>query len=196
MKMMNFKSLIAKFQLSQQKGQVKFGEFSFPDSLKSPKHMLVCLPDGLRELTLVKQFLPMLGETFRTADITLLAMPGVRVSDIYPRKGFNILSPSAEQVTWTGLAKKSFLKLLADYKFDVIIDLNFESSQFTSSVLLNFPNAIRVGKGNHRGEPFYNLEIKTRYLRDERNIYKSLFDTLGAIKSGSAPSSPTLQSNP
>lgn len=196
MKMMNFKSLIARFQLTHQKGQLKFGEFSFPDSLKSPKHILVCLPDGLRELTLVKQFLPMLGETFRTADITLLAMPGVRVSDIYPRKGFNILSPSPEQVTWTGLAKKSFLKLLTDYKFDVIIDLNFESSQFTSSVLLNFPNAIRVGKGNHRGEPFYNLEIKTRYLRDERNIYKSLFDTLGAIKTGRAPSSPTLQSNP
>lgn len=187
---MNLKSIIAQFQLRHQKGGLSFGEFSFPNSLKSPKHILVCLPGGLRELTLVKQFLPMLGETFRSADITLLAMPGVRVSDIYPRKGFNILSPSPEQVTWTGLAKKSFLKLLSDYKFDIIIDLNFESSQFTSSVLLHFPNAIRVGKGNHRGQPFYNLEIKTRYLRDERNIYKSLFDTLGAIKSG-RPTEPT-----
>ena len=189
---MNLKSFIAKFQLSHQKNGLKFGEFSFPDSLKSPKHILVCLPNGLRELTVVKQFLPMLSETFRTADITLLAMPGIRVSDIYPRKGFNILSPSPEQVTWTGLAKKSFLKLLSDYKFDMLIDLNFESSQFTSSVLLNFPNALRVGKGNHRGDPFYNLEIKTRYLRDERNIYKSLFDTLGAIKTGRTPSAPIL----
>jgi hypothetical protein len=187
---MNLKSVIANFQLSHQKNRLKFGEFSFPDSLKSPKHILVCLPNGLRELTVVKQFLPMLGETFRTADITLLAMPGIRVSDIYPRKGFNILSPSPDQVTWTGLAKKSFLKLLSDYKFDMLIDLNFENSQFTSSVLLNFPNALRVGKGNHRGDPFYNLEIKTRYLRDERNIYKSLFDTLGAIKTGRAPSAP------
>jgi len=185
---MNLKLFIAKFQLRHQKGGLEFGRFDFPDSLKAPKHILVCLPNGLRELTLVKQFLPMLGETFRSADITLLAMPGVRVSDIYPRKGFNILSPSPEQVTWTGLAKKSFLKLLSDYKFDVIIDLNFENSQFTSSVLLNFPNAVRVGKGNHRGEPFYNLEIKTRYLRDERNIYKSLFDTLDNIKGGRAQS--------
>lgn len=192
---MSFKSIVAGFQLRQQKGGLKSGEFSFPDSLKSPKHILVCLPGGLRELTLVKQFLPMLGETFRSADITLLAMPGVRVSDIYPRKGFNILSPSPEQVTWSGIAKKSFLKLLSDYKFDLIIDLNFENSQFTSSVLLNFPNAIRVGKGNHRGEPFYNLEIKTRYLRDERNIYKSLFDTLGAIRGSGSQATPLSHPN-
>jgi hypothetical protein len=192
---MNLKTIVAGFQLRHQKGGLKFGEFSFPDSLKTPKHILVCLPGGLRELTLVKQFLPMLGDIFRSADITLLAMPGVRVSDIYPRKGFNILSPSPEQVTWSGIAKKSFLKLLSDYKFDVIIDLNFEYSQFTSSVLLNFPNAIRVGKGNHRGEPYYNLEIKTRYLRDERNIYKSLFDTLGAIRGSGSPASPTSLPN-
>jgi len=191
---MNLKSLVAKIQLSHKKGGLEFARLEFPDSLKSLKHILVCLPSGLRELTLVKQFLPMLGETFRSADITLLAMPGVRVADIYPRKGFNILSPSSEQITWTGMAKKSFLKLLSDYKFDMVVDLNFESSQFTSSVLLNFPNAIRVGKGNHRGEPYYNLEIKTRYLRDERNIYKSLFDTLGAIKGG-RPQSTTLQTN-
>lgn len=181
---MNLKSIIASFQISHHKSDLKNTRFDFPDSLKSPKHILVCLPHGLRELTLVKQFLPMLGETFRSADVTLLAMPGVRVADIYPRKGFNILSPSPEQVTWTGLAKKSFLKLLTDYKFDLIIDLNFESSPFTASVLLNFPEALRVGKGNHRGEPFYNLEIKTRYLRDERNIYKSLFDILGVLRGG------------
>jgi hypothetical protein len=182
--MMSLKTIIARIQISRNKGTLKNARFDFPDSLKSPKHILVCLPDGLRELTLVKQFLPMLGDIFKSADITLLAMPGVRVSDIYPRKGFNILSPSPEQVTWSGLAKKSFLKLLSDYKFDLLIDLNFESSPFTSSILLNFPDAIRVGKGNHRGQPFYNLEIKTRYLRDERNIYKSLFDTLGALKGG------------
>jgi hypothetical protein len=181
---MSLKTIIAKIQIGQQKGGLADARFDFPDSLKNPKHILVCLPGGLRELTLVKQFLPSLGETFKSADITLLAMPGVRVADIYPRKGFNILSPSSEQVTWSGLAKKSFLKLLSDYKFDLIIDLNFESSPFTSSVLLNFPESLRVGKGNHRGQPFYNLEIKTRYLRDERNIYKSLFDTLGVLRGG------------
>ena len=182
--MMNIKTIIARVQIRQQKGGLNNARFDFPDSLKSPKHILVCLPQGLRELTLVKQFLPSFAEIFKSADITLLAMPGVRVADIYPRKGFNILSPSPEQVTWTGLAKRSFLKLLSDYKFDLLIDLNFESSPFTESVLLNFPDALRVGKGNHRGEPFYNLEIKTRYLRDERNIYKSLFDTLAALRGG------------
>jgi hypothetical protein len=111
-------------------------------------------------------------------------MPGVRIADIYPRKGFNIISPSSDQVTWSGVAKTSFLETLSQYNFDMVIDLNFENSAFISSILLNFPKAVRIGKGNHRGNPFYNLEIKTRYLRDERNIYRSLLDTLALLKTG------------
>ena len=139
----------------------------------------------------MKQFLPTVSELFRSADVTLLSMPGIRVTDIYPRKGFQILSPAMDQVSWTGLPRKSYIRMLQDYKFDMVLDLNFDSSQFTKSVLLHFPKAIRIGRGNHLGDPFYNLEIKTKYLRDERNIYRSLFETLGALKnagSGAAPS--------
>ena len=80
-----------------------------------------------------------------------------------------------------GLDKKSYLEHLQSYKFDAVLDLNLESSLFTSAVLLSFPDAIRIGRGNHLGDPFYNLEIKTRYLRDERNIYRSLLETLATI---------------
>ena len=142
---------------------------------------MVCLPEGLRELTLVKQFLPVITYLFKPADVTLLAMPGVKVHDIYPRKGFQILTPATEQLTWSGLPKKTYLKMLTDLKFDTIINLNFGDSFFTRCVLLNFPQAVRIGRGNHLGQPYYNLEIKTKYLRDERNIYKSLFETLGIM---------------
>ena len=135
----------------------------------------------VRELTLVKQYLPAITQLFKPADITLLALPGIKVYDIYPRKGFQILTPSMEQVSWTGLPKKSYLNTLAEQKFDAILDLNLEVSNFTASVLLRFPEAIRIGRGNHLGTPFYNLEIKTKYLRDERNIYRSLLATLGTI---------------
>ncbi len=187
---MQLKKYLANIKLYQQKGKMGSEMFDFPESLQSPKQILVCLPEGLRELTVVKQFLPTLSSLFKSSDFTLLSMPGVRVADIYPRKGFNIVSPSSDQVTWSGVAKPSFLATLSQYKFDMIIDLNFENSAFTSSVLLNFPKALRIGKGNHRGNPFYNLEIKTRYLRDERNIYRSLFDTLALLKTGRSPKTP------
>ncbi len=45
----------------------------------------------------------------------------------------------------------------------------------------SFPRAVRIGRGNHLGIPYYNLEIKTKYLRDERNIYRSLLETLSAL---------------
>ena len=187
---MKLKKYLASIKLYQQRGKMESEMFDFPESLRSPKQILVCLPEGLRELTVVKQFLPTLTGLFKSSDFTLLSMPGVRVADIYPRKGFNIVSPSSDQVAWSGVAKPSFLSTLSQYNFDMILDLNFENSAFTSSILLNFPKALRGGKGNHRGIPFYNLEIKTRYLRDERNIYRSLFDTLALLKTGRSSETP------
>ena len=92
-------------------------------------------------------------------------------------------------MTWTGLPKRSYIKMLQEYEFDLVLDLNLQTSPFTSGILLSFPSAVRVGRGNQLGEPFYNLEIKTRYLRDERNIYRSLLNTLSTIKSAGNPPS-------
>ena len=133
-------------------------------------------------MTVVKQFLPKISELFKPADVTLLSMPGVKVKDIFLRKGFQILSPSPEQLTWSGLPKKSYLQMLQDHKFDALLDLGLEASVFTSCILLNFPNIVRIGRGNHLGRPFYNLEIKTKYLRDERHIYRSLLETLDTLR--------------
>lgn len=179
--MSKFKSIIARWQINKLKRNIEQHQINFPSDLLSPKNVLVCLPATLRELTLVKQFLPNISTLFKPANLALLAVPGVKVADIYPRKGYQILTPSMDQLTWAGMPKKSYLQTLKDYKFDMILDLNLGSSTFTSAVLLNFPKAIRVGRGNHRGIPFYNLEIKTKYLRDERNIYRSLLETLATI---------------
>lgn len=175
------RELVARWQLSGMRKNMQPAQFSFPADLMTPKHVLVCLPGQLRELTLVKSLLPALNTLFKPADITLLSVPGVKVADMFPRKGIHVLTPSTDQLTWSGLPKKGYLTTLMDYKYDMILDLNLDQSFFTSAVLLNFPAAIRVGRGNHLGIPFYNLEIKTRYLRDERNIYRSLLETLGSI---------------
>ena len=178
---MGLRDMVAGIQVRYLKKKVTGRQVSIPSDLLEPRHILVCLPAGLRELTMVKQFLPIITQLFKPADITLLSLPGVKVYDIYPRKGFQILTPSKEQVTWSGLPKKGYLKMLQDQKFEMILDFNLEPSHFTSAILLKFPEAIRIGRGNHLGSPFYNLEIKTKYLRDERNIYRSLLETLGTI---------------
>jgi len=180
--MMSLRNFLARITLERLKSKMTTEAFDFPDVLFAPKHVLVCLPAGLRQLTLVKQFLPNITELFKPAEITLLPMPGMKIADIFPRKGFHVLTPLPDQKAWTGLARKSYLRVLQDYKFDLLLDLNLDSTFFTSSVLLNFPKALRIGRGNHLGQPFYNLEIKTKYLRDERNIYRSLFETLRLLK--------------
>ncbi|MFQ6007613.1 MAG: hypothetical protein ACE5K8_01550 [Candidatus Zixiibacteriota bacterium] len=179
---MSIKTFVARLRLNQLKVKVHSEAFEFPAVLFEPKHILVCLPSSLRQLTLVKQFLPALTDLFKGAEITFLPMPGMKIADFFPRKGFNILSPTLDQLTWYGLPKKSFLRMLQDYNFDLLLDLNLEVSLFTSCVLLAFPKAVRIGRGNHLGQPFYNLEIKTKYLRDERNIYRSMFEMLRLLK--------------
>ena len=178
---MGFRNLVGNYRVGRFRRKMNPSAMSFPSVLFSPRHILVCLPAGLRELTMVKQFLPVITELFKPADITLLSMPGVRLADIYPRKGFQILTPTFDQLTWSGVPKAGYLEHLKSYKFDAVLDMTLESSLFTSAILLNFPDAIRIGRGNHLGEPYYNLEIKTKYLRDERNIYRSLLETLGTI---------------
>jgi len=175
------KNLLARWHIARLQKQIEPVQFSFPADLMKPKHVLVCLPGKLRELTLVKQFLPTISTLFKSADITLLAMPGVKVADMYPRKGYHILTPSTDQLSWSGLPKKSYLATLRDYKYDMIIDMNLEQNFFTQAILLSFPAAVRLGRGNHLGNPFYNFEIKTKYLRDEKNIYRSLLETVATI---------------
>ncbi len=179
--MKKLKQLIGRWQLRKLQRQMQSQQRNFPGDLMQPKHILVCLPGTLRELTLVKQFLPTISSLFKTATVTLLTIPGVKVHDIYPRRGFQIMTPTTDQLNWCGVPSHAYLASLQTHKFDMLIDLNLETSFFTSGVLLSFPDAIRIGRGNHLGDPYYNLEIKTRYLRDERNIYRSLLDTLGTL---------------
>lgn len=179
--MKHLRTWIAQFKLGQLRKQVHLTPHSFRAELNRTRRILILLPAGLRELTLVKQYLPTITTLFKSADITLLAIPGVAVTDIYPRKGFQLLTPTADELTWSGLAKSDFLKKLQQSQFELVIDMNLEYSHFTSSVLLQFPNAVRVGRGNHLGSPYYNLEIKSNYLRDERNIYRTLLETLAAL---------------
>lgn len=175
------KTFVAGFQLRRFRSQVKPVAWNFPGDLMTPKRILICLPAGLRELTMVKSFLPTINYLFKPADITLLAMPGIKVTDIYPRKGVQLLTPTLEQLSWSGLPKKSFLSALQENRFDMLLDMSIEPSDFMSAVLLSFPGAVRIGRGNHLGNPYYNFEIKTKYLRDERNIYRSMLATIGQI---------------
>lgn len=155
---------------------------SLPGDLAKIKNVLVCLPPDQRELTMIKQFLPDLSRAFAESEIYLMASPGSSVYDIFPRKGYRIMTPTANHVSWCGLASKRYVKLLRENTYDLILDFNLSPNYFSQSILLSFPKAIRIGKGNSLGTPYYNLEIKTKFIRDEKNIYKSIIATIDRLK--------------
>ncbi|SYZ73342.1 hypothetical protein TRIP_C21460 [Candidatus Zixiibacteriota bacterium] len=169
-----------KLRLSLKKYQP--AEIRIPYDMQNTRNILVCLPPGQRELTVVKQVLPDLSQVFGDAEIYLMASPGSSVHGIFPHKGFRILTPSKDHLTWSGLARRKYLGVLHQNKYDLILDLNLDSSNFVKSVLLSFPRAIRVGSAGNLGAPYYNFEIKSRYLRDEKSIYRSIIEMLGSLK--------------
>ena len=176
------KRIAAQFKLRMMCRNHEARPISLPGDLSRVKNVLVCLPPGQRELTMIKLLLPDISRTFAEAEIYLMAAPGSSVYDIFPRKGYRIMTPSSDHVSWNGLASKRYIQLLKENKYDLIFDLNLSPNNLTQSVLLAFPGAIRIGKGNSLGAPYYNLEIKTKFIRDEKNIYKSMISTIDKLK--------------
>ena len=179
--MASFKKHMAKVRLKLMASRIAPAEINLPGDLLEVQSVLICLPPQQRELTMVKGLLPEVTKIFSKAKIYILACPGSNIYDIFPRKGYYILTPSTKHVTWLGLPNKNYLDVLGEYKFDLILDMNLDINYFMQAILLSFPNTIRVGRANFLGQPYFNLEIKTRYLRDEKNIYKSIIETLDRL---------------
>jgi hypothetical protein len=173
--------MVARFRLKVACKKFTPREISLPSDLSNVQCIMVCLPGGQRELTMVKNFLPELTRIFARAKIYLLASPGSSIYDIFPRKGYYIMTPTSKHLNWCGLPSRDYIKSLKENKYDLILDTNLRINYFAQMLLLSFPGAIRVGRANHLGQPYYNLEIKTRYIRDERNIYKSMIETLDRL---------------
>ena len=178
---MSFRDYIARIRLRLMANKFRPGDITLPSDLNEVQSVLVCLPPKQRELTMVKNLLPEVTKTFARAQIYLLASPGSRIYDIFPRKGYFILTPTAKHLTTAGLPKKNYIELLNEHEYDLIFDMNLEINYFAQAILLSYPKAIRVGRANQLGQPFLNLEIKTRYLRDEKNIYKSMIETINRL---------------
>ncbi len=179
--MASFRDYMARFKLRLMASKFAPGDITLPSDLNKVESVLVCLPPDQRELTMVKNLLPEVTKIFSKAQIYLLASPGSRIYDIFPRKGYYILTPTAKHLTISGLPKKSYIELLNEHKYNLILDMNLDINYFAQAILLSYPNTIRVGRANHLGQPFFNLEIKTRYLRDEKNIYKSMIETVNRL---------------
>jgi hypothetical protein len=177
---MGIKSLAARFCLSRASSKLNLDPLSLPLSLKG-KSLLVLLPAIQADLTVVKQILPKVTELFGENNVYLLAHPNTDVQSIFPSKGIRIITPSRSSVNWCRLPCQSFLEKLKKWDFDYVFDTNLDENSFAARILLNFPGAVRFGINGRLGLPYLNLEVKTKYLRDRRLIYRSILEVLTNI---------------
>ncbi len=177
---MGIKSVMAKLVLKRASARLDTEPLSVPLLLQG-KTVLVLLPAIQSDLTVFKQVLPSLTDLFGENNVYLLACPDIEVRSILPSKGLRIITPSKSSVNWFRLPTSSFLQKLRKWNFDYIFDTNLSENEFAARILLNFPRAVRFGCNGRLGHPYLNLEIKTRYLRDRRLIYRSILEVLRGI---------------
>jgi hypothetical protein len=177
---MGIKAIAASLVLKRASSRLETRPLSLPFTLKG-KSILVLLPNSHVDLTVFKQMLPRITALFGENNVYLLTCPDIEVQSILPSKGLRIITPSKSSVNWFRLPTQSFLAKLKKWDFDFVFDANLQENKFAARVLLTFPNAVRFGCNGRLGHPYLNLEIKTRYLRDRRLIYRSLLEVLRDI---------------
>ena len=177
---MGIKSLAAKIYLNRLSARLQPTPLSLPLKLKG-KSLLVLLPESQRDLTIVKQILPEITHLFGDDSVFLLAAPQTKVRSIFPSKGFHIITPGKSAVNWCHLPAQSFLDKLKKKNFDYVFDTNLDENRFAARILLSFPSAVRFGSKGRLGLPYLNLEVKTKFLRDRRLIYRSILEVVGNI---------------
>jgi hypothetical protein len=187
MRSMGIKSLSSRLSLVRAASKIKSSSLSLPLQLKD-KSLLVLLPAVQRELTVVKQVLPEITTVFGDRNVYLLAFPDTHVESIFPTKGFRIISPGKSALNWSGLPTRAFLEKLGQNKFDYIFDTNLTENRFAARILLSFPGAVRFGHKGNLGHPYLNLEIKTKFLRDRRLIYRSILEVVANLSRAASQS--------
>jgi hypothetical protein len=192
---MGIKSMLAMISLSRAAAGVQSSPLSLPLEFHG-KSLLVLLPHGQRELTIVKQILPEITAVFGDKDVYLLGSPTADIESIFPSKGFRIIACGKSSVTWNGLPSRSFLDKLKERRFDYVFDTNLEDNRFAARILLCFPQAVRFGKNGHLGLPYLNLEVKTRFLRDRRQIYRSILEVVANLALTAPHHADTIEEKP
>jgi hypothetical protein len=156
----------------------------------------VLLPASQRELTIVKQILPEITAIFGGRNVSLLAYPNTHVESIFPTKGFRIISPGRSALGWSGLPSHSFLDKLMQNRYDYVFDTNLSENRFAARILLCFPDAVRFGHKGHLGLPYLNLEVKTKFLRDRRLIYRSILEVIANLTQAGRQSDNMIEEQP
>lgn len=177
---MGIKTLMAKAALVRAASKTRSAPLSLPLEFDG-KSLLVLLPSEQRELTVVKQILPEITKIFGDRNVYMLAFPGTHIESIFPSKGFRYISPGRSGMNWAGLPTGSLLDKLRSNKFDYVFDTNLTQNIFAARILLEFPGAVRFGNSGGLGLPYLNLEIKTKFLRDRSQIYRSILNVIGHL---------------
>jgi len=165
-------------------------EFHFPGDLQQARRVLVLMPTAIEEMRQSEFFLARLPQAFPSGKVTLLYPPkslAPRFSNPY---GYTVVVPTAAQVGWWGMPRRSFLQELFAEPYDVVITLNKESTVFYAAVAIASQTALRIGLPNGMGRPFVTVELRHgRGATDIKTEFILYIEMIRKLAASSAPAS-------
>jgi hypothetical protein len=164
-------------------------EFTFPGDLRQARRVLVLMPTAIEAMRQSEFFLARLPQAFPQAKVFLLYPPKSLAPRFYNPYGFEAVVPTASQVGWWGIPRRSFLNDLFRKPYDVLISLNKELTVFHAAVAVGSQTPVRIGLPGGMGHPFVTVEL--RHGRAAADIKTEFILFVEMIRKLAASPSPT-----
>lgn len=130
-----------------------------PEDLVESRRFLFCLPPDPRAQMLARAFLPRLVPVLGDRQVTLLLPPSRSKTPIVAIGKFETYMPTHDEVTRGMFPKKRLEARLADYLFEVAINLDITGHPFPACGALYSGARLRIGCAAAWGAPFANIVL-------------------------------------
>lgn len=132
----------------------------------------ILMPEKEEEFRAALEFINCLTKAGKRVILFANKIQSVILGQDYP-----LVEVAVEDITKLGLPSKKLTNILAQKKFDVVIDLNISENLFYSVAANIVSSSYRIGFNKENSDRFYNLQIINNEINSAisyRNLLNSL----------------------
>jgi hypothetical protein len=176
--------LIKTFLIWKNRLFFKQKSFSFAATLNQAQSMLILLPQQVDGFSSVSSHLLSLEAIFSDLKTYFLLHFNTQ-GFISTLKNHEIILLKRENLAWSGVPKKDFVRTLNNFSFDLTLDMDLNKNFFNPYLGLLLDAKVRIGIKGRWSTPFYNLELNIpSHLSSLDEQYDSAIRILKNLRTG------------
>lgn len=146
---------------------------NFTQAFQRARYIAIIMP---RE---EKQFLTayeMLKDIPGKYNITVIALS--KFKEYFTTKRYRFIEVTEDNVSVFGLPKSNFVKKLALFRYDIVIDMSFDFDIFNAWLCQDLNSGIKIGFKRDNADLFYNFQLAIGKNTDLKSAYSGMIGSL------------------